>query len=210
MHELGPIGTLVMPMLQRARLSSGGNIIACCPFHDDRRPSFSIHSETGYWICFGCGLRGGIERFLELQHYSKSRIEQELGPLRAELQQYRQTRKRQEARRFQNRDPFLADPVLDEALTGIFYFQPRALERDFDSGLLKSYGIGYDRSADRIMFPIRDLYGNLAGYSGRAVKEGEQIRYKVYTGAQQETVFMERPQCLSKSAQRLRRTRHYH
>lgn len=28
----------------------------CCPFHDDKQPSFSISLVTGQWICFsGCG-----------------------------------------------------------------------------------------------------------------------------------------------------------
>jgi hypothetical protein len=31
-------------------------LIGRCPFHDDRRPSFSVHSSSGKWYCFaGCG-----------------------------------------------------------------------------------------------------------------------------------------------------------
>lgn len=34
----------------------GGEMSACCPLHNDRRPSFSINLETGLWICHaGCG-----------------------------------------------------------------------------------------------------------------------------------------------------------
>ncbi len=32
-----------------------------CPFHDDRHASLSINQETGFWICFACGVRGGIQ-----------------------------------------------------------------------------------------------------------------------------------------------------
>lgn len=32
-----------------------------CPFHDDRHASLSINLERGWWICFACGERGGIQ-----------------------------------------------------------------------------------------------------------------------------------------------------
>jgi DNA primase len=44
---------------------SNDEIICRCPFHDDQRPSFSINTKTGKWICFaGCGA-GSIESLLE-------------------------------------------------------------------------------------------------------------------------------------------------
>jgi CHC2 zinc finger len=34
----------------------GSELSACCPFHDDRVPSFSMNAETGQWLCHaGCG-----------------------------------------------------------------------------------------------------------------------------------------------------------
>ncbi len=34
-------------------------LTCCCPLHEDRRPSFSIHATVGNWRCFGCGATGG-------------------------------------------------------------------------------------------------------------------------------------------------------
>jgi DNA primase len=35
---------------------SQGNLICCCPFHEDRHPSFAVTDDTGAWICYvGCG-----------------------------------------------------------------------------------------------------------------------------------------------------------
>lgn len=35
---------------------SGNGFIACCPFHNDKNPSFSIASDKPFWNCFaGCG-----------------------------------------------------------------------------------------------------------------------------------------------------------
>lgn len=44
---------------------SGKRYIACCPFHDDRNPSFSLDPDNGLFYCFGCGTGGDIIRFLE-------------------------------------------------------------------------------------------------------------------------------------------------
>ena len=34
----------------------GRQAMACCPFHVESNPSFSINVETGLWHCFaGCG-----------------------------------------------------------------------------------------------------------------------------------------------------------
>ena len=40
---------------------SGVNRTMRCPFpdHNDRSPSFSVNRETGAWLCFGCGRKGG-------------------------------------------------------------------------------------------------------------------------------------------------------
>ena len=36
----------------------GQNLWACCPFHDEKTPSFSISPVKGFYKCFGCG-KGG-------------------------------------------------------------------------------------------------------------------------------------------------------
>jgi len=38
---------------------SGRNLVAKCPFHEDRRPSFVVWPASGRWKCFGCGAAGG-------------------------------------------------------------------------------------------------------------------------------------------------------
>ena len=41
---------------------SGDNFITNCPFHDDKTPSFSIHVQNGYFLCFSCGERGSFSK----------------------------------------------------------------------------------------------------------------------------------------------------
>jgi DNA primase len=36
----------------------------CCEFHDEKKESLSMNTETGQWICFGCGLKGNLFQFV--------------------------------------------------------------------------------------------------------------------------------------------------
>lgn len=43
---------------------SGRNFMACCPFHDEKTPSFSVQPEKQFYHCFGCGVGGNAIGFL--------------------------------------------------------------------------------------------------------------------------------------------------
>lgn len=38
----------------------GGNYWACCPFHNEKTPSFSIKQDGQFFKCFGCGESGNV------------------------------------------------------------------------------------------------------------------------------------------------------
>lgn len=42
----------------------GRNFVACCPFHDEKTPSFSVSQEKQIFHCFGCGVGGNAISFL--------------------------------------------------------------------------------------------------------------------------------------------------
>ena len=37
---------------------------ACCPFHHEKTPSFTVNPERGIYKCFGCGKGGNVFRFI--------------------------------------------------------------------------------------------------------------------------------------------------
>lgn len=41
----------------------------CCPFHNEKTPSFKIYPGTGGFYCFGCGLGGDVLTFAELMFH---------------------------------------------------------------------------------------------------------------------------------------------
>ncbi|MEX2336788.1 MAG: DNA primase [Fulvivirga sp.] len=43
----------------------GQNLWACCPFHDEKTPSFSVAPQKGIYKCFGCGKAGDAISFVE-------------------------------------------------------------------------------------------------------------------------------------------------
>jgi DNA primase len=50
---------------------AGREFNACCPFHDEKSPSFTVSPGKGFYHCFGCGAHGTAIGFLmEFDHMS--------------------------------------------------------------------------------------------------------------------------------------------
>ena len=43
---------------------SGKNYSACCPFHDEKSPSFTVSPDKQFFYCFGCGASGNALGFI--------------------------------------------------------------------------------------------------------------------------------------------------
>lgn len=43
---------------------AGREFKACCPFHNEKTPSFTINDEKGFYHCFGCGAHGDAFAFI--------------------------------------------------------------------------------------------------------------------------------------------------
>lgn len=46
---------------------AGREFKACCPFHNENTPSFTINDQKGFYHCFGCGAHGDVVGFV-MQH----------------------------------------------------------------------------------------------------------------------------------------------
>jgi len=43
---------------------AGSSYKACCPFHDEKTPSFNVNAQKQFYHCFGCGASGDALKFL--------------------------------------------------------------------------------------------------------------------------------------------------
>ena len=50
---------------------AGANYQACCPFHSEKTPSFTVSPTMQFYHCFGCGAHGTAIGFL-MEHAGKS------------------------------------------------------------------------------------------------------------------------------------------
>lgn len=54
---------IIQPYAQDLK-KKGANWMACCPFHSEKTPSFSVNPSKGFYKCFGCGKGGSVYNFL--------------------------------------------------------------------------------------------------------------------------------------------------
>ncbi len=187
---------------------AGQNYQACCPFHSEKTPSFTVSPTKQFYHCFGCGAHGTALSFLmEYEHMSfpdaVAALAQDSGlqvpesahePDRPKpppalwdaLEQAAQFYKQQ-----LKQTPRAIEYLKQRGLTGIIAarygigYAPdgsplKQVFPDYTADALAASGLvidgdrgRYDRFRDRIMFPIRNLKGQIVGFGGRVLDQGE-------------------------------------
>jgi DNA primase len=62
--------TDIVPLIQESisLKKNGANYSACCPFHHEKTPSFTVSQTKQFYHCFGCSAHGDAIRFLMEYH----------------------------------------------------------------------------------------------------------------------------------------------
>lgn len=190
---------------------AGANYVACCPFHQEKTPSFTVSPSKQFYHCFGCGAHGTAIGFLMEYsgHNFVEAVEDLAGSVGLSVPQVAGRANAGEtagpdlreilltaARYFKNclkESPRAIEYLQRRGLTGeiaarfgIGYapagWQPLAQAfPDYDDAVLEAAGLvivgdqgkRYDRFRDRIMFPILDQRGEVIGFGGRVLDQGE-------------------------------------
>jgi DNA primase len=126
---------------------AGANYVACCPFHSEKTPSFSVSPSKQFYHCFGCGAHGTAIGFL-IEYGGKSFPDavEELAR-DAGLEVPRTAAAADDARRGQAQD--LAGVLLQAAkfYRAALKDAPRAIdylkERGLTGPIAARFGIGY-------------------------------------------------------------------
>ncbi len=187
---------------------AGQNYQACCPFHNEKTPSFTVSPTKQFYHCFGCGAHGTALGFLmEYEHMSfpdaVAALAQDVGlPVPESAQEPDRPKPPpalwdalEQAARFYKQQlkqsPRAIDYLKRRGLTGAIaarygigyapdgsplkqVFPDYAADALSASGLVvENEGRRYDRFRDRIMFPIRNAKGQIIGFGGRVLDQGE-------------------------------------
>ncbi|MXO74035.1 DNA primase [Altererythrobacter aerius] len=65
LDELRARVTLSAVVMRTTKLiRAGREWKACCPFHDEKSPSFYVNDAKGFYHCFGCGVHGDVIRWM--------------------------------------------------------------------------------------------------------------------------------------------------
>ena len=204
---------------------AGNSWKACCPFHNEKTPSFHVNPARQTFKCFGCGVGGDGVKFLmqfeNLDYPTALRriadingipvIEEEENPEAARLRHLRSriiqlnTTAAEYFHRKLCRDQAAAhvrdylkqrEFNIDVAKAWELGWAPPdyreladiAASRGMDTRLqVDAYLLGssnrgpYPVFRDRLMFPIRNVRGEVVGFSGRIMQEGQDPRKYVNT-----------------------------
>jgi DNA primase len=191
---------------------TGANFSACCPFHSEKTPSFTVSPAKQFYHCFGCGAHGTAIGFL-MEYGGKGfpdaveELARDAGLTVPRIERPGESERREQAddltaitlaaakfyRAQLKESPRAIEYLKQRGLTGaiaahfgIGYapdaWQPlaAAFER-YDEVALETTGLvvageggkRYDRFRDRIMFPIHDARGQVIGFGGRVLGDGE-------------------------------------
>jgi DNA primase len=75
MNELRDRLTLSDIIGRRVKLARAGREFkGCCPFHNEKTPSFYVNDDKQFYHCFGCGVHGDVINFV-MQHDNQSFID---------------------------------------------------------------------------------------------------------------------------------------
>lgn len=189
---------------------AGANYQACCPFHNEKSPSFTVSPTKQFYHCFGCGAHGTAIGFL--MEYAGLSYPDAIRDLAGKMGV--QVPEEKHAGPVEKKPTTLYDALADasrfyrEQLKGsekaIAYLKQRGLTGEvaarfgigyapdewsalkqvfpdynakdlLDAGLVieNDQGRRYDRFRDRVMFPILDAKGNVIGFGGRVLGQGE-------------------------------------
>ncbi|MDR3366395.1 MAG: DNA primase [Prevotellaceae bacterium] len=156
----------------------GANYTACCPFHNEKTPSFSVSPARGIFKCFGCGKAGTAVTFVmaheNLTYWEALKVvakkynidvkERELSP---EEQQHNNDRESMMITVAYAQDYFtkILHSHVDGKNIGMTYFA----ERGFTEATISKFQLGY-------------CLDSRAAFSGTALRDGYKKEFLVKTG----------------------------
>lgn len=141
--------------------TSGENFMLCCPFHNDNKPSFGIHKDTGVFNCFACGVKGDFIYFISKVLDSTRDIGEEF--LSSLSSTERIAPKITTPTKPSNTETYEYTRYIN--YIGYKYFHGRRISRS----TVDMFSIGTEKDA-YVVFPIRDIDGTVLAIQKRHIE----------------------------------------
>jgi DNA primase len=135
---------------------AGANYKACCPFHDEKTPSFNVRPDKGFYHCFGCGASGDAISFVrEFEGLGFTEAVEELAKLaglevpydRAAQEDIQQARTLTDALDFANR--YYHSALASQQGT---YARDYLKQRGLDDAIIQQYQLGFAPGTGTALF----------------------------------------------------------
>jgi DNA primase len=148
---------------------SGKVLKGCCPFHQEKTPSFTVYPKTGDFHCFGCQANGTVVDYImhRLNTTSASEallyISNQYG-IKLKGFDEKEYKKRKEQ---VNKKRSEATSYFKNFLKANDFIKKRKISQD----TFKKFGIGFDTERQAIAIPFLNTYGEVVGMSFRLFGE---------------------------------------
>jgi DNA primase len=169
------------PQLADGLRQGPGHVMVRCPYHAggrEKTPSMSISTWKPVYMCHGCKAAGHLSQLFRTFGLSRDAIELIL-PRGKEV--YEKEASSVAAKMLKGIDPFRGKFILNEEILDFYRLMPVGLHQaGFEVDTLRHFEVGFDTKNVRVTFPLRTVFGELVGISGRTAIEGVEPRYKIY------------------------------
>jgi DNA primase len=177
---------------QRISLKKAGrNYQACCPFHEEKTPSFSVSPQKQFFYCFGCGAGGNVISFIMAYERVEFVDAVEMLAQLLGLEVPRDaTGKSSSQKSTASNDLFTRlskkSEYYQQQLKSSQSAKDYLTSREISENMIEKFHIGYcpddhhhsqDSFKGRIIFPIHDRRGRVIGFGGRVLQDGRMPKY---------------------------------
>lgn len=171
----------------KKRRDSDKDIMVCCPYHNERRPSAGIRKSDGLFHCFACGETHTLPELIShcfekyddvvgsfgwtwlLKNFATIAVE-ERKEIELHINRNSSLNSESSISSNNNSNSMVNRYVSKEELDNYRYYHPYMYKRGLTNEVIELFDIGYDKDTDCITFPVRDARGNTLFIARRSTK----------------------------------------